>query len=137
MENNPKKVIVHCLATPDTIERKFTVADVRRWHLERGFHDVGYHFVIQGDGTIEEGRNLRVMGAHAKGHNQDSVGIAYDGSFLPTIEQIYSFVVLYRKLNVEFGITLDNWFPHKDFANKECPGFDWESFKKLLSSVAI
>ena len=38
------KIIVHCTATPEG--RHTTVEDVRRWHLDRGWSDIGYHFLI-------------------------------------------------------------------------------------------
>lgn len=71
------RIIIHCTATPEG--RHHTVADVRRWHKERGFTDIGYHFLIQLDGSIEKGRPIEQVGAHVKGHNSDSIGVVYVG----------------------------------------------------------
>ena len=47
------KCVIHCTATPEG--REHNVADIRRWHLKRGFSDIGYHYLIHIDGTVEEG----------------------------------------------------------------------------------
>ena len=44
-------IVVHCSATRPS--QDFDVNDIRRMHLQRGFFDVGYHFVIKRDGTVE------------------------------------------------------------------------------------
>ena len=62
------KVIVHCTATPEG--RHTTVKDVRRWHLDRGWSDIGYHYLIYLDGTVHEGRSIEIQGAHTKGAKQ-------------------------------------------------------------------
>ena len=62
---NINKIIVHCSATPEG--KAFSVADIRRWHLQRGFSDIGYHFVIYLDGSVHVGRPLAKAGAHCKG----------------------------------------------------------------------
>ena len=52
------KIIVHCAATPEGSD--FTTADIKRWHLQRGFSDIGYHYVIYRDGSIHEGRDINI-----------------------------------------------------------------------------
>ena len=74
---NINRLIIHCTATPEG--RDHTVADVTRWHLERGFTDIGYHYLIRLDGTVEDGRHVDKAGAHVKGHNLYSIGIVYVG----------------------------------------------------------
>ena len=74
---NINKIIVHCSATPEG--KAFSVDDIRRWHLKRGFADIGYHFVIYLDGSVHVGRPLAKAGAHCKGHNAHSVGVCYIG----------------------------------------------------------
>ena len=73
-----KKVILHCTATE--ADKELSVAEIRRWHVEgNGWSDIGYHFVIHQDGTVERGRHIAKVGAHTKGQNVDSIGIAYCG----------------------------------------------------------
>ena len=64
------KIIVHCTATQES--KDVSLDEVRRWHLNRGWRDIGYHFLIQRDGTVEEGRPIEQSGAHTKGHNWDN-----------------------------------------------------------------
>ncbi len=70
-------IIIHCSATREG--QHVSAADIRRWHLDRGFWDIGYHFVISLEGTIEAGRDLHTDGAHCMGWNQRSIGICYVG----------------------------------------------------------
>ena len=71
------EIIIHCSAT--TEGKDFTVEDIDRWHRQRGFNGIGYHFVIYRDGSIHAGRSKRQIGAHCKGHNTISLGICYIG----------------------------------------------------------
>ena len=56
-----------------------SVEDIRQWHVQRGFNDIGYHYVVYRDGSVHVGRALRFVGAHCLGHNAHSVGICYIG----------------------------------------------------------
>ena len=72
------KIIVHCSATPR--HKDFSAEDIRDWHVKgNGWDDIGYHFVIRLDGSIEYGRMVDKYGAHVKSHNYDSIGICYIG----------------------------------------------------------
>ena len=57
-----------------------TLSEIQRLHREdRGWADVGYHFLVDKDGTIYEGRALTVRGAHTAGFNTGSAGICLLG----------------------------------------------------------
>jgi len=123
------KIIIHCTATPEG--KDVTINEVRRWHVEeRGWRDVGYHFLIQRDGTIDEGRPIEQTGAHTRGHNWDSIGIAIVGGMSKdmtepkdtrTEEQKEALVDLLCQLKDTYGGTI---YGHRDFSNKACPSFD-------------
>ena len=70
-------IIVHCSATK--AGQDFTAADIDRWHRERGFNGIGYHYVIRLDGRLEKGREINLPGAHCKGWNELSIGLCYIG----------------------------------------------------------
>ena len=72
-----KEIILHCSATPEG--KDYTVETIRKWHLARGFNDIGYHYVIYRDGSIHKGRPIEKAGAHTTGHNSYSIGICYIG----------------------------------------------------------
>lgn len=71
------EIIVHCTATPEG--KDYTVADITRWHKQRGFATIGYHYVIYRDGKILSGRDINTAGAHCTGHNAHSIGVVYIG----------------------------------------------------------
>ena len=70
-------IVIHCTATKEGID--YGVKAIRRWHIKRGFNDIGYHFLIHLDGRIEKGRPIEKIGAHAKGFNTNSIGVVYVG----------------------------------------------------------
>lgn len=134
---NINKIIIHCSATPEG--KEFSVDDIRRWHLQRGFADIGYHFVIYLDGSVHVGRPLAKAGAHCKGYNAHSVGVCYIGgceahSQKPkdtrTEEQKRSLVRLITELRQQFPNA--SVHGHREFANKACPSFNArEEYKNL------
>ena len=75
---NIDKIIIHCSATKEGVA--VSTATIRNWHIKgRGWSDIGYHYVIQLDGTIDYGRPINRIGAHTKGENENSIGICYIG----------------------------------------------------------
>lgn len=70
-------IIIHCTATPEG--KHLTVDDFRREHKKQGWSDIGYHYVVYLDGTVHDGRNVDIIGAHCSGHNANSIGVAYVG----------------------------------------------------------
>lgn len=72
-----KRIIVHSSATRAGLD--VGRDEIHEWHQARGFVAVGYHFVIRRDGSIEKGRDIACVGAHAKGNNLDSIGICMVG----------------------------------------------------------
>jgi len=138
------KIIIHCSATPEG--REHDVEDIRAWHKARGWKNVGYHYVIKLDGTIQVGRNLRQQGAHAYGHNADSIGICYIGGMTKggkkakdtrTKAQKQSMAQLVWQLNEEFGGNLEV-IGHNEVSNKACPSFDVsEDFSQYRSTTDI
>lgn len=125
------EIIVHCSATPEG--KDYTVEDIRKWHLQRGFKDIGYHYVIYRDGSIHKGREESIIGAHCSGHNSYSIGVCYIGGLAKdgktpkdtrTEEQKESLISLLRELKKKYPKA--KIYPHYKFANKACPCFDAE-----------
>lgn len=73
------KIIVHCSATPEG--KDYTVDDIRSWHKQRGFSDIGYHYVVYRDGSVHLGRDVNRQGAHCADNNGNigSIGVCYIG----------------------------------------------------------
>lgn len=72
-----KEIIIHCSATKEG--EYHSVEDIRKWHKQRGWSDIGYHYVIYLDGSIHVGRDVSLAGAHTLNHNSHSIGICYIG----------------------------------------------------------
>lgn len=135
------KIVLHCSATPEG--KDYTVAQIRQWHLARGFSDVGYHYVIYRDGSVHCGRPENQVGAHTTGHNPHSIGICYiggcaatknaKGEYPPkdtrTPEQRASLVSLVAEMRRKYpGATVHG---HNEFANKACPSFNVQKEPEL------
>lgn len=122
------EIIVHCSATKEG--KDFTVADIKKWHLERGFSDIGYHYIIYRDGSVHEGRNVEVSGAHCTGHNAHSIGICYIGGLgtdgkakdTRTDSQKISLLKLLKQLKSIYPKATIHG--HCEYANKACPSFN-------------
>lgn len=128
-KRNIKELIVHCSATPEG--KDYSVDTIRQWHLQRGFSDIGYHYVIYRDGSIHIGRDESIIGAHCTGHNTNSIGVCYIGGCASdgktpkdtrTTEQKQSLVKLLKELKTKYPQA--SIHGHRDFANKACPSFD-------------
>lgn len=123
------EIIVHCTATPEG--KDFTVDDIRRWHKARGWRDIGYHYVIYRDGSVHDGRDVDMSGAHCSGHNSHSIGVVYIGGCATDGKTPKDTRTLAQKTTLLNLLTdLRKLYPranihgHRDFANKACPSFD-------------
>lgn len=71
-------IIIHCAATPEG--RDVKTATIREWHVSGNkWKDIGYHYVVELDGSVRKGRDEAVIGAHTSGYNSHSIGICYVG----------------------------------------------------------
>lgn len=123
-------IIIHCAATRPS--QDVDVKDIDRWHREKGWRMVGYHFFIKRDGTVQTGRPLMDGGAHAVGYNEKSVGVCLAGGVKEedgktpeanyTPAQWASLLALVRELHAQFpNATV---IGHNNVAAKACPCFN-------------
>lgn len=125
------EIIIHCSATPEG--REVTVEDIDRWHKQRGWKGIGYHYVIYLDGTVHRGRPEEQIGAHCTLHNACSIGICYIGGIAKegkkstpkdtrTPEQKEALIKLLQDLAERYPEATVHG--HNEFAAKDCPCFD-------------
>lgn len=130
--NEPDKVILHCSATPDSGDY-VGAAQIDDWHKDRGWNGIGYHWVIRRSGLVEPGRPEDVQGAHARGHNKNSLGICLVGTSNFTVQQVSSLKVLFKEIRMRHHIDADSWFCHYQFANKACPNIPVNFLREFLN----
>lgn len=127
---NITHIILHCSAT--RVGQDVPVETIDRWHRKRGFDMIGYHYYIDINGVIHKGRELEKVGAHAKGHNVNSIGICYCGGLdtdgetprdTLTFDQQDSMSSLILSLGTVLQQPL-KVIGHNDISNKACPSFD-------------
>lgn len=130
-----KIVLHHTLTTYDV-----GVKQIREWHKAKGWEDIGYNYIIRKDGTIEEGRELKYQGAHAKGRNADSIGICIVGDHskqIPLPAQLQAVNELITLLIELYDMDTDQgWYDivemHRDLEETNpCPG---KNFQELFWS---
>ena len=141
----------------DTIIIHITVSDygdvetIDRWHRERGWAGIGYHYLItncfpsrkkwemkrpdlKSDGVVHKGRSLMHTGAHAKGHNSHSIGVALvgkKGAF--TSRQIEAAINTCKALKERFS-NIDKIIGHFEVnEGKTCPDIDMDYFRELVA----
>ena len=122
------KIIIHCSATPEG--RKTSAEEIKSWHLERGFSDIGYHYIVHLDGSISYGRNIDKIGAHSRGQNKMSIGVCYIGGLdecldpkdTRTPQQKESLLILLKTLKKIHSKAVI--YGHRDFSEKACQSFN-------------
>lgn len=125
--NHPQYIVIHHTATPlDNNPRTFDA--VKRYHVGKGWGDIGYHWFIERDGTLFTGRAENIVGAHCYQDNLNykSIGICLEGMFDkedPTPEQMKTLKDLVLRKMKEYTIPPENVVPHRKYATyKSCPG---------------
>ena len=132
------KIILHCSATREG--QDISTETIRGWHVnERGWSDIGYHYVVLLDGTVDKARPVERQGAHVRGKNKGSIGVCYiggcDANMNPkdtrneaqkkSLEELITYL-----MESYDDATLHG---HNEFSSKACPSFNvQEVYKELI-----
>ena len=119
------RVFLHCSAS-DRDEHD-DVAVMRSWHVdERGWDDVGYHYFIKKDGTVQPGRDLEKTPAAQRGHNTGSVAICLHGLAVGrfTRDQYLSLIALCGEIDDALD-GMASFHGHCEVSSKACPVFPY------------
>lgn len=123
------RVFVHCSAASRT---NINAAEIDRWHKQRGWSGIGYHFFIKSDGTVEVGRGLERTPAAQGGNNRGTIAICLNGLYTSdfTQAQFKSLRSLCKQINTEYAGRV-TFHGHCEVSNKTCPVFDYKSVLQL------
>ena len=152
----PAGIIIHHSAIPPSLDgTPIDAAVIDRIHKRRGyeifywgkFYNIGYHYIILPDGTVQRGRPEHCQGSHAEGYNS-YIGICLIGNFSsadnpsgkrglpePTEAQLHALADLCRSLRERYHIPMHNVLRHSDVnSNTQCPGdrFPFETLLKMM-----
>lgn len=134
------QIVIHHTGNPT--DDDLSAEEIHESHLAQGWSGIGYHFVIRKDGTIELGRPMDTIGAHAYGENSHTIGIHVCGNFElaePTPQQIESCATLVAWLADKYGIDIDTdtVVGHRDLMATACPGYTLYSQLQTIRGKAI
>lgn len=104
---------------------------IRQSHLERDFADIGYHFIVDPQGNVWEGRPLRFQGAHVKDKNERNMGVMVMGNFMeqtPTPAALASLDAFVASQRHRFGVPMWNVKTHQELAQTLCPGANLQRY---------
>jgi hypothetical protein len=114
---------------PTTLAARWQVAarlnQVRRGHNDRGWADIGYHFIIDPQGNVWEGRSTRFQGAHVRDQNEHNLGIMVLGNFdeqQPTPQACGALDAFVATQMRRYRISLSDVRTHQERASTACPG---------------
>ena len=144
------EIVVHCAATrPNWMAGRplaDKVAEIRRWHTrDRGWSDIGYHYLIDRDGSVAPGRPVSRIGAHVAGRNTGTIGVSllgghgsatsdpFEANYTPAQDRALRALLadLQRQFPSIRTISGHNWY-----AAKACPGFDVTKWRTRAAADA-
>ena len=122
-------IVIHCSAVRPG--QRSSAEDIDKWHKDRGWKGIGYHYVIRRDGSIEKGRDIAEVGAHCYPHNSHSIGICYEGGLNEKGEAADTRTPEQKEVLRKLVVQLHRKFPkalivgHHDLEpSKPCPCFE-------------
>lgn len=144
-------IVVHTAGAYDVARKRVvyqTMEQIRDYHRQHnGWHDIGYHWVIEEDGRLVAGRDEVVIGAHAGGFNQHSLGVCVAGhgdfaEFKPA--QLGVLVKLCARKCEQYKLSAERVVGHRETAlhggppvAKTCPGLliDMKEMRRLIGDM--
>lgn len=130
--HTPQRLTIHHTVTPnnDTSSMPARVRQIQNFHINnRGWCDIGYHFLIGQDGQVYQGRVENIIGAHASGANSNNVGISFIGTYdaaAPSDAMMEAAARIIASMGLTYGIDLDreNVKGHRQVGSTQtsCPG---------------
>lgn len=130
IRNSTERIILHHAAASQC-----SADDIDKWHKQKDYSCIGYHFFIRKDGTIYRGRQENTIGAHAYQNNYNSIGICFEGDFEKeqmTDAQVEAGKKLVAYLKNKYNISKVQ--KHSDVCSTSCPGKNFR-FDEIANST--
>lgn len=131
------KVFIHCSASSNP---KVDAKEISRWHQQRGWDEIGYHFFIKSDGTLETGRHIEKIPIAQAGFNKGSIAICLNGLLVSDFSQsqLDTLIKLCQTINIAYEKQI-TFHGHCEVSKKACPVFDYKTVLKLnkLSKLGV
>lgn len=125
------RVFLHCSASEAAAAAGALLALVRKWHVEeRGWADVGYHFLVDRAGAVIPARPLSATPAAQRGHNTGTIAICAHGLNSFPSPQLAAVAALCRAINQAY-LGRISFHGHCEVSAKSCPVFDYHGLLKL------
>lgn len=130
IRNSTERIILHHAAASQC-----SSDDIDKWHKQKDYSCIGYHFFIRKNGTIYRGRQENAIGAHAYQNNYNSIGICFEGDFEKeqmTDTQVEAGKELVAYLKNKYNISKVQ--KHSDVCSTSCPGKNFR-FDEIANST--
>ncbi len=124
------RIFIHCSASD--VPEHDNIATIKKWHLARGFNDIGYHYLIHKNGKISKGRDVEKTPAAQKGHNVRTIAVCLHGLHKDNFTQA-QFQAL-KSLCIEIDtchLSKVSFHGHCEVSVKACPVIDYTHILKL------
>lgn len=130
MNGISKLTIHHDGMDPSYITGKTAVAEriekIRNYHTqEKGWGDIGYHYIVDRAGRVWQGRPLQYQGAHVRNNNENNIGILVMGNFdkqSPSDAQLKALFSAAETLTQQYSIKTAKVRSHQEINKTACPG---------------
>lgn len=143
--NGVNRITVHHDGMPpvslqSTSQVSTRLESIRRAHLNRypePFADIGYHYIIDPQGHVWEGRSTRYQGAHVKENNEHNLGIMVLGNFNeqhPTPQALASVDRFVAHEMSRYNVPLARIYTHQELRQTECPGRNLQAYMRQTRS---
>lgn len=133
-KRNVQKIFIHCSASDHANHDDVSV--ITKWHLARGFSEIGYHFFIKKNGEIQQGRSLEKIPAAQQGYNTGSIAICVHGLSKFEDQQFLALKNLCHQINQSYNKNI-TFHGHIEVSNKSCPVFNYRAILNLDEKGAI
>ena len=138
----PDTIVIH-----HALAKKCTAQDIHKWHIDRGWQGIAYHYFIAKGGKIYRGRKEGQQGGHLYGdQNRNTLGICLEGCYedykdqtdkVVPEAQLIALIELCKDIMKRWNIPVFQVKPHNVYNSaKKCPG-DYFPWKRLIDSLTI